>query len=464
MRVVAGVTSATVLAASAWLWTIVRVFNANVHRVEVIAPKQGPDIDGSDQNILVVGNDTRGGLTDAQLKAVGTQNDQGFNTDTILLVHVPANGAKVTVVFFSRDLNVYIPVLGRDGKINSAYANGACPDNGCGTVLTPAQKQAGIKSLIDTVTRFSGLHIDHYVEVGLYGFYSITEALGGVEVCLLHPAVDRYSAINLPAGRQVISGEQALAFVRQRHGLPNGAFSRIERQQYFLAAVFRKLTSAGVLVDPLKQLKLVQAVGDSLTMDSGFDPLALARQVQHLSPSNLRFLTVPVTGTTQNAAGQDVDVPDTAALPAFWNSVLGHAPPKPEAQPTLDHSQVQATVLNGTGRGGLASQTAAALQKLGFTIGQTGNAVSTATTKIEYGPGEEAAARTLAAVVPGAKLLPVQSSGVTLILGRDFTSLDSSGSAPPPPAPTATSTGGAAAGASSVTPPPRTAAQSDCID
>src|SRR5262249_50760935 len=143
----------------------------------------------------------------------------GFNTDTILLVHIPADGQRATAVSFSRDLNVYIPVLGREGKINSAYGNGACPQ-GCGAVLTTAQRQAGARSLVDTVTQFSGLRIDHYVEVGLLGFYNISEALGGIPVCLKHPVKDRFSAIDLPAGPQLIKGRQAVAFVRQRHGLP----------------------------------------------------------------------------------------------------------------------------------------------------------------------------------------------------------------------------------------------------
>lgn len=459
-RVAAGLLSAAVLIAGGWLWTIVRVFDATVHRVEVISADSGPDIDGSDLNILLVGNDSRGGLTAGELADVGTQADAGFNTDTILLVHVPANGTRATAVSFSRDLSVYIPVLGREGKINSAYANGACPNNACASVLTPAQQRAGTKSLIDTVSRFSGLRIDHYVEVGLYGFYSITKALGGIEVCLLHPAVDRYSAIDLPAGRQTISGKQALAFVRQRHGLPNGAYSRIQRQQYFLASVFRKLTSAGVLVDPLKQLALVRAVGSSLTMDAGLDPLELARQLQHLTAGNLQFLTVPVTGTGQNAAGQAVDLTDSAALPAFWDKVLGRSAPAASASPAVPRTQVSVTVRNGTGRVGLATQTATELQQLGFTVPSTGNSEHRTGTVIEYGAGQEPAARTVAAVIPGAQLRAGGGGGVTLILGSDFAGLRT-GAGSPPAGPTAPAGGG---GTGSITPPPRTAAQTDCID
>ncbi len=470
-KVVAGLLSAAILIASGWLWLLVRQFNANVNRVNAIT-HSGRDVDGTDQNILLVGNDNRGGLTDAQLKDIGTTLDPGggFNTDTILLVHVPANGSKASAVSFSRDLNVFIPVLGREGKINSAYGNGACP-KGCGPVLTKAQQQAGARSLVDTVTQFSGLSIDHYVEVGLLGFYNITEVLGGVQVCLKRAVKDPDSAINLPAGRQTIKGRQAVAFVRQRHGLPNGAFSRIQRQQYFLGAVFRKLTSAGTLVDPLKQQRLVRALAGSLTMDPDLNPLELARQMQNLTAGNLQFLTVPVTGTGKNAAGQDVDLPDKAALPAFWDKVLGRkAASGGSGTPvgaTVPRAQVKVTVLNGTGTKGLATQTSRQLQTLGFGVGPTGNAARSGQTVIRYGAGQEPAARTLAAVVPGAQLQADDSvTAVTLVLGTDFGGLKS-GSGGSGSAGSGGSGGGStpASGSGSPTvPPPRTAAEEDCID
>lgn len=449
--------SVVVLVASGWLWTLVHEFNTNVNRVDAIS-SGGPDVDGQDQNILLVGNDSRGGLTDAQLKEVGTQAQPGFNTDTLLLVHLPAAGNKATVVSFSRDLNVYIPVLGRDGKINSAFANGACPNNGCGSILTAAQEKAGARALVDTVTQFSGLHIDHYIEVGLLGFYNITNVLDGVSICLKHAVRDPYSAINLPAGRQTIKGQQALAFVRQRHGLPNGAFSRIQRQQYFLGAVFRKLTSAGVLIDPLKQQRLVKAVAGSLSMDPGLNPLDLLRQLQNLTAGNLQFLTVPVQGQASNAAGQSIDVPDTAALPAFWATVLGQ-PKQHSTTPSVPRDQVTVSVLNGTGRPGLATQTSQRLSSLNFGTGSTGNASPTSQTVIEYPAGQEAAAHTLATVVPRAQLRAGSSgSGVTLILGTDFTGLsDSESSSDPTPS-------SPPASGSSEVPAPRTAAQDDCID
>jgi hypothetical protein len=318
---------------------------------------------------------------------------------------------------------------------------------------------------VDTVTQFSGLRIDHYVEVGLLGFYNITEVLGGVEVCLKHPAKDPDSAINLPAGRQTIKGRQAVAFVRQRHGLPHGAFSRIQRQQYFLGAVFRKLTSAGTLVDPLKQQRLVKAVAGSLTMDPGLNPLDLSRQLENLTAGNLQFLTVPVSGSGHNAAGQYVDLPDKAALPAFWTKVLGRGQGSGSGagQPGVPRSQVHVTVLNGAGTRGLATQTGQQLQNLGFQVAGTGNAARTAQTLIRYGAGQEGAARTLTAAVPHAQLQADDSvTGVTLVLGSDFGGL--TGTADTPAGPSGGATGGTSAGKSTSPVPPRTAAEEDCID
>src|SRR6201999_1846764 len=116
----------------------------------------------------------------------------------------------------------------------------------------------------------TGLYIDHYMQVNLLGFYRISEAIGGVTVCLnaaQNASTDRdaygsgYSGIDLPKGISVIEGAQALAFVRQRHGLPNGDLDRIKRQQYFLKSAFQKVTSAGVLLNPFKLRAMLGAIG-----------------------------------------------------------------------------------------------------------------------------------------------------------------------------------------------------------
>ncbi len=331
-KLLAAVISLLVLVASGSAWALYSRFTGQVTHLGggvIRSAKQNGrthDVDGVDQNILLVGNDSRGGLTNGQLAEVGTQANAGFNTDSILLVHIPANGRKATVVSFPRDSYVTIPGF-RSNKINAAYPDGACGDGGCGTTLTPAQKTAGAAELVKTVSALTGLHIDHYVEVGLLGFYQISKVLGGVEVCLKAPAKDHYSGIDLPAGKQKIEGTQALAFVRQRHGVPGGDLGRIKRQQAFLGAVANQILSADTLLNPIRLNRLLDAISTSLTTDDSLDPLQLASQLRDIAAGNVVFKTVPIASLSYSAGGiSDAVELDRAKLPAFFASIAsGHA-------------------------------------------------------------------------------------------------------------------------------------------
>ncbi len=335
-KVIAAVVSLVVLVASGTAWALYTRFNGQVThlgRGVIESPKQGGghDVDGVDQNILLVGNDSRGGLTNRQLRELGTQVNAGFNTDTILLVHIPADGRKATVVSFPRDSYVTIPGY-RSNKINAAYADGACLPPGvtesqCGGTLTRAEKTAGARELVKTVSALTGLHIDHYVEVGLLGFYQISKVLNGVEICLKAPAKDHYSGIDLPAGRQKIEGTQALAFVRQRHGIPGGDLGRIKRQQAFLGAVAHQILSAGTLLNPIRLNQLLDAVSKSLTTDDdGLDLLKLASQMRDIAAGNVVFKTVPIASLSYSAGGiSDAVELDKAKLPSFFSAIVsGH--------------------------------------------------------------------------------------------------------------------------------------------
>ena len=450
-----------VLVASGALWGAYRKFTGQItHLGGAAIPGSaqnggGKDADGSDQNILLVGNDSRGGLTNGQLAEVGTQANAGFNTDSILLVHIPANGRKATVVSFPRDSYVTIPGF-RNNKINSAYADGAC-EHGCGNTLTPAQRTAGTEELVKTVSTLTGLHIDHYVEVGLLGFYQISKVLGGVEVCLKAPAKDHYSGIDLPAGKQKIEGTQALAFVRQRHGVPGGDLGRIKRQQAFLGAVANQILSADTLLNPIRLNRLLDAISKSLTTDDSLDPLQLASQLRDIAAGNVVFKTVPISNAAGYVPGAgDVVLLDKAKLPGFFSSIVnGGKSGGGSSTKTVPRSQVSVQVLNASDSNGLAARTKAALTGMGFTVSGTGNASSSQQTVISYSSSQAAAAHTLAKVVPGAQLTQDDSLGnsVHLVLGSSFAGLQSGGS----------SSGGSSSGSSSSQPPPRTAADSSCV-
>ena len=106
--------------------------------------------------------------------------------------------------------------------------------------------------MVKTIQSLTGLTMDHFVSVDLLGFYRISNAIGGIPVNMCGAVQDTFSGVNLHKGLNIVKGTQALAFVRQRHGLTNGDLDRVRRQQYFLTAAFRKVTSAGVLLNPFK--------------------------------------------------------------------------------------------------------------------------------------------------------------------------------------------------------------------
>ena len=449
LRVTAAFLSVLVLVASGVMWFLYRDFSTKVDRVNAIGATHD-DVDGRDTNILLVGSDDRTNATPAELKELSTTEQVTNSTDTMILVHIPADGRKATAVSFPRDSWVTIPGCSGQHKLNSAYINGATD---CGT--TKADPDRGRQKLVETISELSGLKIDHYVEVDLLGFYRITKAVGGVQVCLNQAQKDSFSGIDLPKGVSTIEGKQALAFVRQRHGLPRGDLDRIVRQQYFMSAVFRKVTSLGVLTNPIKLKRLLDAVGSSMRMDADLDPIQLAGQLRGLAAGNVTFTTIPTEGGGVRN-GQDVILVDESAIPRFFESVINPPKPKTAVKPA-PRGEVTVTVFNGSGRSGLAAQAASGLTKAGFKVGGTGNAdrQDYSRTEIRYGAGGEAGARAVLAVVPSATLVQRDGvSGVQLVLGSDFGSI---GAGTPSKAPAASGSPKASADA-------RTAADTTCIN
>jgi LCP family protein required for cell wall assembly len=415
-------------------WVTYKSFTSSVpHGAPVPALATGAkDADGADQNILLLGNDSRAGATPDELKALGTTDDGGsVNTDTMMVLHVPANGSKATVISFPRDSWVTIPDNGK-GKINAAYGDGyAAVKNRGGSEIQA--ESGGIQLLIKTISGLIGLHIDHYVQVNLLGFYRISNAIGGVSVCLnaaQNAKTDSdaygsgYSGINLPKGTSVIEGSQALAFVRQRHGLPNGDLDRIKRQQYFLSAAFRKVVSGGVLLNPFKLHRLLGAISSSLLTDPALNLVSMAQQFSNLSSGNITFATIPNDGSQviyPDGVETAIVQVDTAALPGFLNTLQGKpADPALAAAKPVAPSTVTVDVLNGTNTTGLAGRNGDALKALGFHVNTIDSTDPTAKTTVEYPSGKESAAKSVAAAVPGSTLAPTGTvSRVTLVLGSN---------------------------------------------
>lgn len=247
--------------------------------------------DGKDENILLVGNDDRTGATPAELRALSTEADGGAaNTDTMIVLHVPADGSQATGISFPRDSWVAIPGHGMN-KLNSAFGYGAATGGASG----------GAQLLIKTIQNLSGLHIDHYVSVSLLGFYRIANALGPIQVCLKAATYDKDSGTNLPKGVSTLNASQALSFVRQRENLPRGDLDREVRQQYFLSTELRKILSAGTLLNPLALNRVLKAVSSSIVKDKSLNLAQFAAQVQGLSAGRVTFATIPIV----NADGRE---------------------------------------------------------------------------------------------------------------------------------------------------------------
>ncbi|RFA13725.1 LytR family transcriptional regulator [Subtercola boreus] len=382
----------------------------------------GTNTTGRDQNILLVGDDHRpDNATPEQLAQLGTEQDGGgTSTDTMIVVHLPADGSSATMISLPRDSWVDIPGYGKD-KLNSAFIHGV-EDGG--------NDAAGAQLLITTIQNLTGLTIDHFVRVSLLGFYNVVDALGPVQVCLNEAVNDPFSAIDLPAGVSALNASQALSFVRQRHGLPNGDLDRQVRQQYFLSVEARQILSAGTLLNPVKLGSVLDAISSSVETDPGLNIIDLATQMRGLSADKIRSATIPITGTpTIEVDGNDVSIVavDTAAMPGFIAGILGTAAPDaPASASAYDTATASApgdvtvTVLNGSDADGVAAAASDALAGFGFGTGTPASADTRATTVIQYAAGKEGDAKAVAAYLPGASVEESSDvSDVTVILGSD---------------------------------------------
>ncbi|MDT4989361.1 MAG: hypothetical protein QOI74_3455, partial [Micromonosporaceae bacterium] len=339
-RTLGVILSVGLLVLAGYYWYTFRKINNGVPRLNnlaVGAPPSGQhDIDGTDQNILLVGNDDRSKMTNTEVRELHVGRDGGsMATDTMMVLHVPANGSTATMISLPRDSYVSIPGHGQD-RLNAAYVYGYNAAKDAGGTDAAAQT-AGADLLIKSITNLTGLTINHYIQVSLLGFYEISKAIGGVSINLCHN-VDDTTAANQAAGLQggsgfkmskgkhTITGKTALEFVRQRHFLPNGDLDRVRRQQYFLTSAFRKVATVGIL---FKLQALGDAVKRNIVLDPGLNLIDLAHQMENLSANNIVGKTIPTTPATIN--GNSVLQVDTTKVQKFVDKLINPATPSPSA-------------------------------------------------------------------------------------------------------------------------------------
>ncbi len=257
---------------------------------------------------LVVGSDSRRGLTADQRKELSTGSDVGSRTDTIMLLHVPPGAGPTVLLSIPRDSYVEIPGKGMN-KINAAFAFG------------------GPKLLAATIEKATGVQIDDYMEIGFGGFAEMVDAVDGVEICPKRDMDDPKAGLDIKAGCQQAQGPTALGYARARYSDPRGDFGRVERQREVLAAIVSKATTAGTLANPFRAFPLASAGGGTLTVDENTGPVALGRFVlgmRSVSSGDGLSLTVPVSGTgTRSGAGSVVLWNKTEATKVFTALKLG---------------------------------------------------------------------------------------------------------------------------------------------
>jgi LCP family protein required for cell wall assembly len=441
VKVVAAALSLFTVVYLGYLWNTVRGLNNNVQRVQLfeggrsIDKKTGKvitryDIDGKAENILIVGNDDRSALTLTQARELRVGKDGGsLNTDTMMIVHVPADGTAATLISLPRDTYVNIPGYGMN-KLNAAYPDGYINASGSHR----AKIAAGANLVIQVIENLTGLNIDHFVQVSLLGFVNISDAVGGVTVNMCHAVNDTVphdraiglsggSGLVIGKGEHTIHGVQALEFVRQREQLTGGDVARTARQRYFLTAAFRKVASAGVLFNVGKLEHLVNAVDKSLYVDQNLNMLDLAKQMSNLSANNISGEAIPTDhyeNVIINGYTSNVGIVIPSQVKAFVHKMITSSATSTYQQAkTVAPNTVTVDVRNFGAHNGAAAAAATTLSKAGFktTVDQTPG--SRATTAIEYPAGSEAQAKTLAQYVPGATVAQANVSSVTLTLGAD---------------------------------------------
>lgn len=417
-RRVAAVVAAAVLVTSGVAWGAVARYSDKLNQLE-LGLGSSSVAQGNPVTILVVASDDRTGLSKKERRKLHVgQDDYGRHTDTMMLVHLSADSSSVSVVSLPRDTLATIPAhTDSDGKhhgatqakLNAAYAIGGAP------------------LMIETVQDLTGVRIDHYVEVNFQGFLAMVDALDGVEVCLPTATKDEKSGLDLPAGKQTVSGKQALAYVRARYFDPTADLGRMQRQQKFVASMAKKALSAGTLLNPIKLDAFLSAVSSSITTDSGLgrtELLDLAERTASVSPSQIQFTTVPLGEPKRVQGLGDVLTWDTKAANALFAKINADQPLNAPAAST-DRSQITLQVSNGTSIAGLGARAAKDLTGIGFAMaGDPDNAsepVGSATV-VRYSGDNGASADAVAAVIPGATVEQVDGLGgvIGVVVGSSY--------------------------------------------
>ena len=377
------------------------------------------------ENILIMGSDKRSGAS--------AVNVPGERSDTTILLHLAADRNSATGVSIPRDSIVDIPACTKpDGTAVAARPK---------TMFNDSFADGGAACTIKTVESLTKIRIDHYVVVDFHGFKDMVNALGGVRVCIPYDVNDPQSHLVLSKGFHTVRGNQALAYVRTRHGLGDGGdISRIDRQQAFLSSMIKKVKSTGLLLNPVRLISFLDAATKSLTTDPSLGDLnslrVLAQDVKGMPTDAVTFLTIPNEPYVldpnrvqwkKSAAAVWTSIRYDEALPGKATPSLsqsaspsGGGSPTPTGPPLVTApSAIKVQVLDGAGDLAAAQKIADNLTAQGFqvvsvTVDPRG--ATTTTTTVRHDPAYDQSGRTLGAALPGATVTADASLGATLVV------------------------------------------------
>lgn len=441
--VATGILAAGVLGFSTVGYAFATYYDSKVTRVDVITPRTGGSSGGGGgtgssaaaENFLLVGSDSRAGLSNAEIDAlhVGkatSTNAGGRRSDTMILLHLSAHSDKATLISLPRDSYVTIPAYTDDKGVHHPLSHNK---------LNAAYSDGGAKLTVQTVELATGVHIDHYVEIGFDGFVKMVNALGGITVCSTTPLKDPKSGLDIGVGSTKLNGAKALAYVRARYVDPTADLGRMKRQQAFLGSMFRSALSTQVLLNPLKLNSFLTATLSSVTLDTGLtrdDLLNLATRTHGLSPSNVVFATVPLSNVDYRPGGGlgSTVLWSHSKSAALFKAINDDTPIGSQTATTtvatgtpvtVSPTKINVQVLNGGGVAGLGAKATANLVAQGYvSAGPAKNATVTGvtTTTINYDPRYNVSLQTLQAAFPGAIVHSVKGQGKVfqVIVGTSY--------------------------------------------
>ncbi|WBO68361.1 LCP family protein [Streptomyces camelliae] len=430
-------------------WWFYEHLNGNIHSVSLDGKGGTEKADAFGRtpiNILVMGSDGRTSQEDCKLGGgcshTGVQT--GSNADVEMVLHISADRSNATVMSIPRDTMTKVPACtdseshqstnGYYGQINSAL-------------------QYGPACQVATVHQLTGIPIDHFVKLDFSGVVKMSDAVGGVSVCVNDDVYDTYSHLKLSKGTHTLKGVAALEFVRSRHGFGDGSdLGRTTTQHIFLSSLIRKFKSAGTLTDPTAVYDLADAATKALTVDDGLGTvkklIGLASDVNKVPTKRMTFTTMQtapdpnnkdrlVVGPGAQTLFSTIANDQSLTTGSGGKSAAASATAKPTT-PAVPASQIAVTVGNGTTVTGRASDIATALTDQGFgSATVTRYAPASATTTLTYGAGQKGEAQTVAKALglSSAHLKQGTGTGLTLVIGADWpsgTSFPGGTSAPAP--------------------------------